>query len=640
MDKTGEKGRSNAEQTSEYWLLSKLGKNLPRLRQTLLDLFSIDLRTLALTRVVFARIVLVDLLSRLSDLKVFYSDNGVMPRGAVHENLPHSWFISLHFLSGRTEVEVLLFAISGTLALLLLLGYKTRLVTFWTWLLFSSLCIRNPFIVHGGDNLLKIMLFWGIFVPWGARYSVDSSFNPAPGALPQKVFSIGAVALLLQMPLVYFFSGILKNGLEWRHDFTATLYALKTPDFALPMGVWLTSYPGVLQALTASTLVLEMAGALLLFCPFRTKKVRLFVIAAFVLMQLGLALTLKLGLFPLVSTAALLPFVTGSFWDRLFSRLRTAQRTGLRIYYDANCGFCKKSLRLIKTFFLLPETRTIAAQSDAAINQDMAKQNSWVVIDSKGNKHYKFDAWIELVRVLPLLWPIAPILQFGWIKSFGTWVYDRVADNRGWLSGLMAGLRYRRLSVRMPWLLTVVSALCLLYVVVDNFGSVARSPIRVPARVAPVGQLLNLRQNWRMFAPTPLRVHTWYVVEGRLRDGRSVDVWTGNPINWEKPAGPQPWINNIRWRAYMRYLTNEPQRSLRPYFASYVCRSWNESHHAGESLEGVTLYNLDEPISLDGSAKEIRKTLLWQQVCEQQKETGAKLSPDERSRTIVSYPVP
>ncbi len=46
MDKTGEKESSHAEQTTEYRLVSKLGKNLPRLRQTLLDLFSIDLRTL------------------------------------------------------------------------------------------------------------------------------------------------------------------------------------------------------------------------------------------------------------------------------------------------------------------------------------------------------------------------------------------------------------------------------------------------------------------------------------------------------------------------------------------------------------------------------------------------------------------
>ena len=207
MDKTGEKESSSAEQTSEYRLLSKLGKKFPRLRQTLLDLFSIDLRTLALTRVVFALIVLVDLLSRLSDLKVFYSDDGVMPRAAVHENLPHSWFISLHFLSGRAEVEALMFVISGTSCSATPRGLQNSDGNvFGPGLLFSSLCIRNPFIVHGGDNLLKMMLFWGIFVPWGARYSVDSSLNPTPGALPQEsVFNwsdgsspANAVGLFLQ----------------------------------------------------------------------------------------------------------------------------------------------------------------------------------------------------------------------------------------------------------------------------------------------------------------------------------------------------------------------------------------------------------------------------------------------------------
>jgi hypothetical protein len=141
--------------------------------------------------------------------------------------------------------------------------------------------------------------------------------------------------------------------------------------------------------------------------------------------------------------------------------------------------------------------------------------------------------------------------------------------------------------------------------------------------VVPVGQLLNLRQNWKMFAPTPLRAYTWFVVEGRLRDGRKIDVWTGHPVTWEKPARWQPWINNYRWRAYMKYLTNEPQRSLRPYFATYVCGSWNERHPASEALEEVTLFSLDEPISLDGMAKEVRRTLLWQQVCERRNENAA-----------------
>jgi predicted DCC family thiol-disulfide oxidoreductase YuxK len=613
MGKTGATGKPDTEQPGEYLLLSKLGEKFPRLKQTLLELFSIDLRTLALTRIAFASLVLIDLALRLTDLEVFYTDKGVLPRAAVHELRPLSWLTSLHFLSGRNEIEALLFLISGVFAVLLLIGHRTRRASFWVWLLFWSLCVRNYFVVHGADSLLKVLLFWGMFVPWGTRYSVDSAFNPAPNRLPKNVFSVGSIALLLQMPLVYFFGGVLKNGLEWRYDFTAILYTLKSPDYALPLGVWITSYPGWLKILTASTLVLEMAGALLLFCPFRTKTVRFWVILAFFSLQLGLALTLKLGLFPLVSMAALLPFIPGSFWDRIFSRLRTPDRTGLRIYYDAECGFCKKLLRLIHTFFLLPDTNTQPAQSDPAIDKDMQEHNSWVVIDKQGNKYYKFDALIEVFRVSPILWPTVPLL--GWVRALGTSLYEWVANNRGRLGQVLAGLRYRRLTVRQPLWLTVICAFCLIYVVADNMGSVARSPVRIPGSMAPLGQVLNIHQNWKMFAPSPIRVYSWYVVVGKLSDGREIDLWTGNTVSWEKPKTSLPWQENYRWRTYMKYLGSEKQRSLRPYFSDYVCRKWNEDYSSGEVVQGLTLYRLDQPISLDESAQEIQKTMLWQQSC-------------------------
>ncbi len=615
MGKTGSKGKTDTEQPSEYFLLSKLGEKFPRLKQTLLDLFSIDLRTLALTRVAFALIVLIDLALRLSDLEAFYTDKGVLPRAAVHQLRPLSWLTSLHFLSGRTEIEALMFLLSGVFAVLLLIGHRTRRASFWVWLLFASLCVRNYFVVHGADSLLKVLLFWGMFVPWGTRFSVESAFNPASNRLPKRVFSVGTVALLLQMPLVYFFGGVLKNGLEWRHDFTAIFYTLKSPDYALPLGVWMTSYPGWLKVLTASTLVLEMAGAILLFCPFRTKTVRFWVILAFFCLQLGLALTLKLGLFPLVSMAALLPFIPGSFWDRMLSQLRTTERTGLRIYYDADCGFCKKLLRLIHTFFLLPDTNIQPAQSDPAIDKDMHERNSWVVIDSQGNMHYKFDALIEVFRVSPLLWPVVPILRLGPFRALGTWTYEWIANNRGRLGLFLTSLRYRRLTVRQPLWLTLICAFCLAYVVADNMGSVARSPIRIPARMAPVGQLLNIHQNWKMFAPSPIRVYSWYVVVGRLSDGREIDLWRGDTVSWEKPKVPIPWQQNYRWRTYMKYVGSEKQRSLRQYFGDYVCREWNEDHPGSAAVQELTLYRLDERISLDWSPQPIEKTVLWHQSC-------------------------
>jgi predicted DCC family thiol-disulfide oxidoreductase YuxK len=606
-----------AEQSREYLWLHQATAKFPRLRRTLLALFAIDLRTLALTRIVMAAILLVELITRLPDLKAFYSDEGVAPRVPVYQILPNSWFVSLHFLSGRVEVEAVMFVIAGIFGLLLLLGYKTRLMSFLSWLLFSSLCLRNPFVVHGGDSLLKMMLFWGMFVPWGARFSVDSALNPHPRSLPKEVFSVGTMALLLQMPFVYFFGGILKNGIEWRHDFTAIMYSLKAPDYVLPVGLWLTSYPGILKALTVSTLILEIAGGLLLFCPFRTKTVRFYIILALCCLQLGLALTLQLGLFPLVSIAAVLPFIPGSFWDRIFKRLRTPQRTGLRIYYDANCGFCRKSLRLLKTFFLLPETEATAAQDDATIEKEMIERNSWVVIDHGGQRYYKFDALIQVIQVSPLLWPLAYVLRLSFFSAIGTRFYEWIANSRGLLTKLTGGLQYKRLTVRQPLWLTLACAICLTYVVIDNMGSIARSPVRIPSKLASIGQLLNIHQDWRMFAPSPRRVYTWYVVTGKHVDGREFDLWSGGTPRWDKSIEPPAWVKDYRWRTYMRYIANDRQRLLRPYFANYICREWDKKHGPGDAVMSLTFHRLDEPISLDGSPQETSTTLLLQHDCSQ-----------------------
>src|SRR6266498_4631721 len=93
--------RTGTQQTTESLLLDRLGKKFPWLRDKLFQLFAVDLRTLGLMRITVGSILLLDLMRRLAQLRAFYSDDGIVPRSAVHESLPRSWYVSLHFLSGR-----------------------------------------------------------------------------------------------------------------------------------------------------------------------------------------------------------------------------------------------------------------------------------------------------------------------------------------------------------------------------------------------------------------------------------------------------------------------------------------------------------------------------------------------------------
>ena len=586
------------------------------LQKKIEELFAIDLCSLALTRVVAALLVLVDLIWRSTSLTAFYADSGVVPRVAAYERLPNSWELSLHLMSGRAEVQALLFVISGIFALMLLVGFKTRSSSFWTWLLFTSLNSRNFYVVHGGDSLLNMLLFWGMFVPWGAKYSVDSALNSSPGAQPKHVVSIGTAALLLQMPLVYFFTGILKNGPEWRHDFTAIYYVLSAPDYATSLGHWMASWPmPILQTIAASTIVIEMSGAILLFSPLVTRTIRSLVLPAFLLLQIGLALTMKLGLFPLISTAAILPFIPGSFWTKLSNRLSTPSRTGVRVYYDGDCTFCRKAVLLIKEFCLWPETFVEPAQGYPDVNADMQLHNSWVVIDHQNKRHYKFEAFAYIFRQSALFWFLGAALRWPLLDRAGKSLYERVASNRGFAAWLTRPMRYRPVRVNQPLFLSLLCAFFLAYVLLDNLGSVKRTHLRVPEKLGGIGQMLRIHQRWRMFAPSPPRVYDWYLAEGRLRDGQELCIVNGVLSSCQLDAKDIPSVKSYRWRTYWRYVGSESAKELRPYLARYICDSWNNSHTGDKMLDGLAIFKLQQTIRLDGGKEQPEKIQLWKDQC-------------------------
>jgi hypothetical protein len=37
--------------------------------------------------------------------------------------------------------------------------------------------MRNPYILSGGDVLLRVVVFWAMFLPLGDRYSLDAYYG-------------------------------------------------------------------------------------------------------------------------------------------------------------------------------------------------------------------------------------------------------------------------------------------------------------------------------------------------------------------------------------------------------------------------------------------------------------------------------
>ncbi|MGQ0585769.1 MAG: DCC1-like thiol-disulfide oxidoreductase family protein [Gammaproteobacteria bacterium] len=160
-------------------------------------LFGIDLRTLALFRVMLAGITALDLLCRLAGVRAFYGDSGVMPRAWLAQT-GESWRLSLHLAGGEDGFAFALIAAQALLALMVLAGYRTRAATVLTFMLLGSLHSRNPMILTGCDELLMSLWFWAMFLPIHARWSVDAALSTRPPPESSRHLSWASAALVLQ----------------------------------------------------------------------------------------------------------------------------------------------------------------------------------------------------------------------------------------------------------------------------------------------------------------------------------------------------------------------------------------------------------------------------------------------------------
>jgi hypothetical protein len=268
---------------------------------------------LGVYRVLLGSTIILDLVVRSVSLSAHYGDLGVLPRSFVIAEMlePGDW--SLHLLFGGWQAQAVLFWINAMLALLLLAGVRPRLMAGLCFVFMASLHSRNPMLVTGADNLLRVMLFWSMFVP--LRRLPASEGDVVGGG--RTVASVGTAAYMLQLCFMYWFTFLLKTGPAWREDFTALEQALQFEHYTKVAGVWLLGWPSLLAPLTIAVLVLEAIGPMLVFIPWRTGVWRTLAVALFWSFHLGIALTLEFGLFPWICMLVWIPLLPESLATRL-----------------------------------------------------------------------------------------------------------------------------------------------------------------------------------------------------------------------------------------------------------------------------------------------------------------------------------
>ena len=592
------------------------------IKRRLANSYYADLRSLALMRVMAGLIFCYDMVTRSFDLEAFYSDFGVMPRGVLLDNFIGTYNFSLFFLSGNQFFTGMIFFFAVLIGLAFTFGYKTRVATILAWLILVSLTNRNPFVINGGDIVLRVLFFWMIFLPIQARYSVDAALTKEKSK-ENEYFSMSSIALLAQVGMIYLFTVLLKDSPQWRTDFTATYYALELDAFTTQFGHWLSQFYAYLKPATVCVLAIEILGPLALLIPYKDGRFRLLGLLFLIGMHIGFEASMRLGFFPYVDMTILVGCLPKEFWSYLSRLSARIPRSQTMIYYDGNCGFCYKSVLILKELLILDQTEVRKIAESAEVEAVSQTKNSWVVRGPSGRLHTEFTAGCMLLGSVPFLGVVLKRIPFARLRFLGDKVYRKVADNRGQLSKFTAQYMpfsdTRRLHLNLFEKLIVGFSLimCLAY----NLQDKELLDFQIPKPLSLYFNMTRLDQKWDMFAPFPSTEDGFLVVEGQLDDKTIVDVMhlKVSAPDYAPKAHKSELYKNARWRKYIYTIWAKKHKDKRLHFGRYLCRRWMKYMPESNRLQKFQVYfMLERSLPYDQKLKtglKVEKVNIWNHKC-------------------------
>lgn len=497
--------------------------------QNLAANYGLDERSLALFRILLGAVLLVDMARRYTHASTMYTDAGIFSRTYFLESLnSNRW--SILFVSG-SEWFVNAFILAGiVLSVALILGIKTRWVTVLLWVVVMSVQYRNTHLQNGADTLLRVSMFWAMFLPLARCWSIDALYNPPQNQNPSRgngrvVVSVAAFALLVQNALMYGITASLKTGSKWQEEGSALYYALGTQQVNTAIGEFVFSHTPliILTLLTFATLITEFALPILILLPYKSHLLRTVAVFAIIGLHMGILFTMTVGYFPIISIAIGVAALPTWFWDTVFVRFaRKVQQTS--IY-----GKVATIPQPIPNLPLRPSFTHPSAQ-----------------IAEGGDTHL-----------------------LGFIQ--------RPPINPRQIPQLIAN---------------TVCAIALVMVMMWNIQSVTayESPDPVQRAVIATG----LYQSWSMFAPNPPSSSSWIIVVGELQSEERVELFIPLveedmslriPVTWDQ--SDSVLVQDKYWRKFFQSAKRDDENIRQ--FAAFTCRSWNAENSGDEKLSKIWL---------------------------------------------------
>lgn len=511
--------------------------------------FALDARSLSLLRVGLGLVAVSDALLRMPHWRLTLSDRGYAPREAVLEVLsPDRW--SLYFLSGSDALAVGLLVAQLLAGLWLILGVRTRPAAFVLWVLVLSLHNRAPMLLGDGDDYLRLLLLWSVFLPLHRGVGIGAAIlGDAGDSLRPTLAEFG---LRMQVVAVYLVSVLFATGPWWTSGTSVVEPLANGGHTPADSGAFIYSATFVSPLLSWGVVLIALAAPLLLFAPRTMWRLRTAAVASLVVLHVGLGVVFDVGpLLPLIAVVAVIAFLPSEFWETV-DRLRRPSRVSV-IYYDGGCGFCRSMVDLLLALTGRRGIEVLPAAVDDSIAALMEAEHSWVVESTSGRRHIRADA---LALVLSDAWWTAPLswgLRVPGIRNIADLAYRLVAGHRP------SPTRMAALAGRAPSppsrLETALTASLLVLTVAVNLAALGLLAPPAPSVIDTLG----LQQRWSVLTLHPRATPGWFELQASTPVGTwdvlgSLAPGASEPIRRPATGSPDPdaHLGTYRWRQALR----------------------------------------------------------------------------------------
>lgn len=122
--------------------------------------------------------------------------------------------------------------------------------------------------------------------------------------------------------------------------------------------------------------------------------------------------------------------------------MRVAQGSSrLQVLYDADCGFCTRTARLLRRVDRSDRLELVPLQRARSVVPDAPSEDRLLdrmhVRDGEGHWSIGSEGWLRIADAVPALRPLALLARLPFVRTFVEPVYAAVARNRHRISRLL-----------------------------------------------------------------------------------------------------------------------------------------------------------------------------------------------------------